>query len=202
MKKFFFISLLVLAGAFFLIEKKAPIVVAQSKISATKKSTETAVKNLSLQIAALNDDPVQTEIELHKHAQKLSPNDFPLLQKMALDRNEKQDQRFVAVTLLALSNQIQSADHLKNIALTPIDPYLSVGPNADFEKVLRMRAVEGLGEIPLNSNELSNYLSQIISSSDITLIVDRAQRLNLAYQGLAPTPEQQDQEALKKLLRY
>lgn len=196
MKKIFFISLLVLAGVFFLTEQKTPSIVPQKKITATE------VQNLSSQIVALNEDPIHAEIELREHAQKLNPSDFPLLQKMALDRNEKQDQRFVAVTLLALSNQIQSADYLKNIALTPIDPYLSVGPNADFEKVLRMRAVEGLGEIPLNSNELSNYLSQIISSSDITLIIDRAHRLNLAYQGLAPTPEQQDQEALKKLLRY
>jgi len=194
------------------LNKKEPITLLGSKKNQAKKTLNLSkpkelehktiqfVQMYSSEIGKIQNDPVASEMKMRAAAQGLTENDLVHLEKIILDISLNQDDRFVALTLLSWSNNFKVASTLVNIAITPIDPILNPNQKADFENILRMSAVEGLSEIPLQSYQRVQYLNQIVAKSELKPIVDRAMRSLWAEQKLAMSAADQDQEALKKLL--
>ncbi|MFN8791352.1 MAG: hypothetical protein ACK5Y2_07850 [Bdellovibrionales bacterium] len=152
------------------------------------------------QISQLDSNPEATELRLRRLSESLQKSELEELRSVILNSQALQDHRFLALTLLAWSKQIQVGDWLSEIASSPFDPFLNPGRQGDFETILRMRAVEGLGELPLPPEQQKRHLSSIVQKSAQSQVVDRAQRALWALAGQAPTPAEQDQEALEKVL--
>ncbi len=172
-------------------------------VKSPKESTSETiqlVQQYSKEIGQIQNDPVAAELKMRADAQALLENDYALLEKMILDSTLNQDDRFVALTLLSWSNNPTVASTLVGIATSPFDPLLNPNQKGDFEKILRMSAVEGLSEIPLQPDQKIRYLNQIVAKSELEPVADRAMRSLWAEQKLAKSVVDQDQEALKKLL--
>lgn len=171
-----------------------------SKPEAIKNQTMKWVQQYSREIGQIQNDPVAAELRMRAVAQSLNQNDFAQLEKIILDTSLNQDDRFVALTLLSWSKDSTVAETLVDIATTPFDSILNPNQKGDFEKILRMSAVEGLGEIPLQPYQREEYLNQILEKSELEPVADRAMRSLWAEKKLAQSAADQDQEALEKLL--
>lgn len=151
-------------------------------------------------ISQIDANPEATEERLKDLSRHLHDTELKALYESSLNHEKSQDERFLSVMLLAWSEKPEAGQLLENIALTESDPYLDSGRNADFESVLRMKAVEGLHDLPLSSKEHQNHLQNIIQKSSNSQVVDRAQRALWASAGEAERPEKQDEKALQEVL--
>lgn len=158
------------------------------------------VQRYSVEIGKIQTDPVTAELEMREAAKVLSEKELDELEKLVLDTGLNQDNRFVALTLMSWSKNSKVATSLVNIATSTFDPILNPNQKSDFEKILRMSAVEGLNEVPLQSLERVQYLNQILAKSELESVADRAMRSLWAEQKLAKSAVDQDQEALNKIL--
>ncbi|MFN9066367.1 MAG: hypothetical protein ACK5V3_04005, partial [Bdellovibrionales bacterium] len=131
----------------------------------------------SQQLSQLQEDPVQVELELRQWAQSMSQQELSRLEDLSFDRQVHQDLRFLAVTLLSWSKNSAAADLLTNIAGSSFDEILNPGRMGDFEKILRLRAAEGLGELSISTEDKKNHLHSILNSTPYTEVADRIQRL-------------------------
>ena len=165
-----------------------------------QNNTIQLVQQFSIDIGKIQNDPVVAELRMRTAAQDLPKSDYSVLEKIILDTGLNQDDRFVALTLLTWSNNANVASTLVKIATSGFDPVLNPNQKSDFEKILRMSAVEGLSEIPLQPFKRIQYLNQILVQTELEPIVDRAMRSLWAEQKLAMSVVDQDKEALKKLL--
>ncbi|MEN0059498.1 MAG: hypothetical protein AAGB31_11735 [Bdellovibrio sp.] len=159
------------------------------------------LKQESAKLAQVQEDPAKVEQSLRQQARQLTLPQLQLLRERSLDLDVAEDERFLALTLIAWSEQREARSLLEQISLVPVDPFLSPGRKGDFERVLRMQAVEGLQDLALSSTELQNSLRHIISRSGEAMTTDRAHRLLWSSQQRAPSPQEQDKAALKKLLQ-
>lgn len=170
-------------------------------VKAPLTGVQVILKEEAQNLSRLHEDPTSIELGLRERALQLTKAQLLELKDFSLDSRHDQDQRFLAVTLLAWSNQAEAAPHLEAIASSEYDAILNPDRLGDFEKVLRLRATEGLGEISI-PNELRSQLAQhILAKSPYPVIADRTHRLLWSQQGLAPKPEEQDLEALGKMIQ-
>ncbi len=152
------------------------------------------------QLSQLQNDPSQVELELRNWAQALDESELFQLQELSVNRQADQDLRFLAVTLLSWSKNSSAGNLLTQIAGSSFDEILNPGRLGDFEKILRLRAAEGLGELSISIEDKKSLVRQILDKTPYTEVADRAHRVQWNLDGTAPTPEKQDQEALEKLL--
>lgn len=149
----------------------------------------------AIQIGALHDDPSESMERLQKKAGALSGEDIRALEALALENGREGDRRFLAVELLTMNAAPESARSLERIAVSsrpqrPLEPQL--------ETALRARAIEGLGSH--RSGIGQELLKKSLARLDESFLLDRAHRALLATEGAARSPEEQDQEALGRLL--
>ena len=214
-----FFVLLIMAVGFWVLYHE-PLEIAESfkadtpKVTSTIKpattSNETA-KNISpietklhqeaSLIGRIDSAPDDTEERLQSWAKSLNQKELELLEATALNIEKPQDDRFLAVMLMGWSEKAEALDNLKDIALAKIDPYLSPNRSGDFERVLRMQAVDGMIDLPAQTQVIVNTLQAVAAKTDDTTLADRANRALLAMQSGAPTPKEQEEKAYEELLK-
>lgn len=151
------------------------------------------VKKEAGAIAQLTDHPEEIEKRLKELAEKMQETDVPELQATALDTTLNGDYRFLSVYILGESSLPKAQESLETIASSPI-PTLSEARLTTQEEIIRGQAVEALRK--------PESLKRVLAQADNTFVVDRAQRNLLYREGkISAAPEQQDQEALTKLLK-
>lgn len=154
----------------------------------------------SEQIGQIQENPQVIEESLDQFSSTLSAQDILELKKI-ISSSQTQDERFLSTELLVRNRSIEAKQVLKEIALSPESS--SEKQNAitkSEENALRLRAVEGL----LKSDDphvAKNLLEEVQRKSNNSIIQDRSQRALLSLKGIAKSPEEQDQEALRELLR-
>ena len=173
----------------------------QVKVSEPLSPIEMRLRNEASNVGRMDAAPDGTEVRLQEWAQTLSATELEQLEKAALNIEKPQDDRFLAVMLMAWSEKAEALENLKDIALAEIDPFLSPNRLGDFERVLRMQAVDGMIDIPGQGENIARTLQSVAASTADTTIADRAYRALASVQGEAKSPEQQDKEAMEALLK-
>ncbi|MBC7371438.1 MAG: hypothetical protein H7326_07735 [Bdellovibrionaceae bacterium] len=140
----------------------------------------------------LTDRPDEVQKRLKDLAAQVREEQVPILKEKALNIQLGGDERFLSVYILGESSLAKAQESLELIASTPI-PKLKESRLTTQEEVLRGQAIESLRE--------PESLKRVLSSADNKFLVDRAQRTLSFREGkVSASPEQQDQEALKKVL--
>jgi hypothetical protein len=152
-------------------------------------------------IAQVDSDPEETEVRLKDWAHTLNEKDLNELKTMALNTEVPQDDRFLAVMLMGWSDQLAALENLKDIVLAEIDPYLNPNRKGDFERALRMQAIDGMISLPAHAQILATSLQNVIAKTNEAALADRANRALASINGHAPKPAEQDQAALDELLK-
>ena len=160
---------------------------------------EVKLRQEASHVSRMDAAPDDTEFRLQDWAHTLSAAELEQLEKAALDIQKPQDDRFLAVMLLAWSEKTEALENLKDIALSEIDPFLSPNRLGDFERVLRMQAVDGMLDIPVQGENIAKTLQSVAASTADTTIADRAYRALASVQDEVKTPKEQDEEALKRI---
>lgn len=160
--------------------------------AAAKQSFAEMVTEEAATMSQLNDHPEEVEKRLKELASKMQESDVPALQENALNPNLNGDQRFLSVYVLGESALAKAQESLEAIASTPL-PETREARMLTQEEVIRGHAVESIRH--------AETLKRVLARSDNGFINDRAQRNLLYLEGKASSPEQQDQEALTKLLK-
>ena len=145
--------------------------------------------------------PDDTEERLQEWAHTLSAKELEQLEQAALNIKKPQDDRFLAVMLMAWSKKAEALEHLKDIALAEIDPFLSPNRMGDFERILRMQAIDGMIDLPAHDEHIEKTLQAVVARAGDSSIADRANRALWALRGDAPIPQEQDKKALEELLK-
>ncbi|MGZ3743512.1 MAG: hypothetical protein ACXWRE_07855 [Pseudobdellovibrionaceae bacterium] len=144
-------------------------------------------------MSQLNDHPEEVQKRLRDLADKMQEADVPALQATALNTSLNGDQRFLSVYILGESSLPKAQESLESIASAPI-PAMHEARLTNQEEIIRGQAVESLRQ--------PERLKRVLAQVDNTFITDRAQRNLLYREGkVSASPEQQDQEALSKLLK-
>lgn len=217
MMKRLFILLILLIGVFWIFDQKTPSL--KTKLSSpvfkdrinesnrknthliSKTSLTDQLQKEALNIGKVDSNPAETEKKLQDWARSLNLQELRELAGQALNLNLPQDTRFLAVMLLGWSEKLESLNPLMDIALAEIDPYLSPNRSGDFERILRMQALDGILNLPLSSSDAESSLTTISSRSSQSVVVDRAQRGLWFLRGQAQKPAEQDHEALTRILK-
>ncbi len=143
-------------------------------------------------MSQMNDHPEEVQKRLKALADKMKESDVSRLQQNALNPNLNGDQRFLSVYILGESTLAKAQESLEAIATASI-PETHEGRLTTQEEIIRGQAVESIRQV--------DTLKRVLAHSDNTFINDRAQRNLLYLEGKASSPEQQDQEALTRLLK-
>ncbi len=170
----------------------------------TAKSDEPLERKLEKEgelIGHIDSNPEATESRLKDWARTLSEEDLKQLEKYSLDRQKSEDNRFLAVMLMGWSGKAEALSSLEDVALAKIDPLLSPQRFGEYEKILRMQAVEEILSLSVPSEKKAETLQSIANRTDEQLVADRAHRALWSLRGQAPTPAEQDQKALEELLK-
>lgn len=156
--------------------------------------------HIAQKMSGLSDNPDQTDQEITSFAQTLLTSQLNELYSLVVTKNTPGDEKLLAAELLARSQLPISVDLLKKLAMK-IPEDVSQVPMVQQEfRAFQMLAIEGLTQKPELQSESKKALSELATSTSDTLLLDRIHRSLWALQGKAPPPEQQDQEALKKVL--
>lgn len=152
-------------------------------------------------VGRIDTAPEDTEERLQEWAHSLSKEELDQLEQAALDVQKPQDDRFLAVMLMAWSQKAEALENLKDIALAEINPFLNPNRKGDFERILRMQAVDGMIDLPVHTQNIVNTLRSVAAKTADSTIADRANRALWAATQNAPSPKEQDQKALDELLK-
>ncbi len=152
-------------------------------------------------IGRIDSQPEDTLERLQKWAQNFNYNQINELQKIALDIQKPQDDRFLAVMLIGWSRKPEALENLKVIALAKVDSFLSPNRLGDFENIIRMQAIDGMISLQARTEDLLETLKIVASKSDDSNIADRSHRAIWATLGQAKKPEEQDKKALEEILK-
>ncbi|MGE4234718.1 MAG: hypothetical protein AB7F43_15520 [Bacteriovoracia bacterium] len=152
------------------------------------------------QIAQLQSDPENVQKRLQALSKTMSSQDVQALYEIISNDKNDGDQRALAVEILSLRNDAASLNVLQNfVASNNTVNGTKWDRSKEFETVLRAQAVESIAAFPQKEIAIST-LSFLKSKVDESFLSDRIGRATAYLQGLAPTPEDQDDAALKKLL--
>jgi hypothetical protein len=177
-----------------------PVVIDQGENNEIKKNFIAKFKAESLQMAQLQNDPEEVQTRLKLLAQEMTSQDVDGLYEIISDDKKDGDQRALAIELLSLRNDTASLLALqnfvgnnKNINGTKWDR------KRELETVLRAQAVESIATFPQKDIAIST-LGFLQNKVDEKFLSDRIGRAAASLNNGAPTLQQQDDAALKKLL--
>ncbi|MCO5143458.1 MAG: hypothetical protein M9962_10255 [Oligoflexia bacterium] len=211
----FGILLLLLAGGFFFFYAK-PIEVESAQNFGSKEvdpQIQTLVVDFSQKkpierligfyeseakrIGQIDDDPAQTQKRLESVASVLSLAELEWLKKQAIDRTLDGDARFFAVYLLALNASDDSLTLLESIAVEAVPQSKNKGI-VELEVQIRAQAIEGISRVRKNTRA-RDILLDLIDKQENVFLQDRAHRALYGWET-GSSPEEQDKDALKKVL--
>jgi hypothetical protein len=158
-------------------------------------------KEEARQIGKLQTNPDETQLRLKKLADKMNPQNVEGLFDIISNDKSDSDQRALAVELLAIKNDTTSLMALQNfVANSKNVNGTKWDHKKEFEAVLRAQAIEGIATFPEKEIALStlNHLQQKVDHKFLNDRISRAS-LGLMYEN-KPNIQQQDEEALKKLI--
>ncbi|MCX7978007.1 MAG: hypothetical protein N2578_03295 [Bdellovibrionaceae bacterium] len=151
----------------------------------------------SQDLSRLQSDPEASDALLDQLAQEIS---LDALGAALRDSSVEMDLRFLAAELIARINKTDKIPLvLEMLGHTRRGPSSDIRHSEDF--AIQARLLEGLGNLSDKATAVQT-LDRIIENSEDILIVDRAQRTRTWLLGRAPSPVEQDQEALRKILRH
>ena len=174
----------------------------QAALEAYQKPPPAKVSAEVLQEAAragsIDPDPLRSEKRLDELAHQLTDQEIQSMAEIVKTPSNNGDLRALAVDLLARSKAPASLEPLEKIIISQWP--LSTDPRMiGFEQSLRARAIEGLESHP--SEHAFENLQNVLSQTNDSFLSDHAHRAMLHRQGQARSVEEQDQEALRKILK-
>lgn len=157
-------------------------------------------KKESLQIAKIQNDPDLAQNRMKDLAKDMAPQDVQSLFEIISDDKNDGDQRAMAVELLSLKNDTTSLIALQNFVGNNVNINGSKWDRKkELETILRAQAVESIAAYPQRDIARST-LSYLQQKVDEKFLNDRIGRAAASLKDEAPTIQQQDDAALKKLL--
>ena len=159
---------------------------------------ETQFKLESQNISQLQSEPQKTEERLQGLANKMTQEQMQKLTQLISDQSKDGDERAMAIEMLSRRKDSESLKALEDFVAQSGDAG-AWSRSHEFESVLRAQAIEGIAAYPEQKEALSalNKLSKKVNES---FLRDRILRSQAGLKGLAPSIENQDNEALRKLV--
>lgn len=158
-------------------------------------------KSEALQIGKIQNKPEEADKRLRQLASEMRPQDVEGVYEIISDENANGDQRALAVELLSMKNDTNSLIALQNfVANKKTINGTKWDAKKELETILRAQAVEGIAVYPEKEIALStlNYLQSRVDDKFLSERIGRASSSILT--GSAKSSQQQDEEALKKLV--
>lgn len=173
----------------------------KSRIANTEsdlQNFETQFKLESQNISQLQSEPQKTEERLQVLANKMTQEQMQKLTQLISDQSKDGDERAMAIEMLSRRKDSESLKALEDFVAQSGDAG-AWSRSHEFESVLRAQAIEGIAAYPEQKEALSalNKLSKKVNES---FLRDRILRSQAGLKGLAPSIENQDNEALRKLV--
>lgn len=166
------------------------------KLDQSLKSFRADFVKESLSIGQIQNDPDQAELRLQVMADNLTAEQIKYLSTVLTDLNLNGDERTLAVELLSLNTGLEAHQALKAFVENEI---FGFGARVDFELALRAQAVEGLVNCS-DKSVVAQSLDYLKQKTKYSFLHDREERALNFVKGYADSPQQQDNEALKKLI--
>lgn len=146
-----------------------------------------------------DQDPVASEKRLDVLAGDLTDEEIVSMAELVKQPSSNGDLRALAVDLLARNKGLSALQPLEQIIISrwseSTDPRMQ-----GFEQSLRARAIEGLEGHP--AQQATANLQSALSQVQDTFLNDHGQRALLHRQGQARSVQEQDEEALQKILKH
>lgn len=136
---------------------------------------ERFVAKESLKVGRADPNPEQTFSRLKLLATRLKKDDVDLLKKMAVNTQFNNDQRFLSVYLLSLSNNPQVTPALLGIALEPVAMQDQTSSYFAEELMIRTQALEGITQT--DRAGAPRYLQTYLARQNNSFLADQARRL-------------------------
>ncbi len=146
----------------------------------------------------IDTDPNTTEKRLDNLARNLTDAEINSMAEIVKTRSMNGDLRALAADLLVRNQSTSALKPLEKIIISTWPDSIDLR-SAGFEQSLRARAIEGLESHP--SPQATENLRRALSQVQDTFINDHGQRALLHRQGQARSVEEQDNEALQKILK-
>lgn len=150
------------------------------------------------EVSRLQENPEEAENKMQSLAAQLSPKDIKKLSDVMQDSKLNGDQRAMAVEILSRHQSVESLKQLENFIQQPSENGVW-NRNREFESVLRAQAIEGIASYPQKDLALSS-LMVLDPKINESFLKDRIKRSVAGLKNQAPAAENQDDEALKKLI--
>ena len=176
-------------------------VIVQDNNVPTPKVFAARFKKEALQIAKIQKDPELAQNRMKTLAKAMAPEDVQDLFEIMSDDKNNGDQRALAVELLSLKNDTTSLIALQNfVANSKNINGMKWDRKNELETILRAQAVESIAAYPQKDIARST-LSYLLLKVDEKFLNDRIGRASASLNNTnTPTPQQQDDAALTKLL--
>ncbi len=145
----------------------------------------------------IDKDPLESEKRLNELASKLSDQEIVSMTEIVKTPSQDSDLRALAVDLLARNKAKTVLGKLEEI-ITSKWPESAEAHVISFEQALRARAIEGLEQHP--TPQATESLKRALLKNQDSFLNDHGHRALLHRQGQAKSVEEQNQEALSKIL--
>lgn len=140
----------------------------------------------------ITTDPAEAESKLADYAKTLNDEDIVNLKNNALNSKLSGDERLISIELIMRSNTSNHNSELLQIANATLIDHQNPTRNSE-ELAFRARAIEGITAI--------STLKEIADRNSNRFLSDRANRAIAYLNGSAPSLKDQDEAALKKLIK-
>lgn len=150
----------------------------------------------SEQVGQIQSDPELAENRIQSLARQIDSPHIRYLEKVMIDQNANGDERAMALEFLSRNQSPEALAILKDFAKTE---GASAGHRQEFELALKAQAIEGIGSA-LDQSAALTYLDEIKKQSGYSFIKDRAARVEYSIRNNSTSVEEQDNEALKKIV--
>lgn len=179
---------------------KVPLVALTAAEKKVSPEFMTQFHQESAEIGRPQPDVDQLENRLQSWARHLSDEEIDYLSEVINDQQKNGDERALALDLLGRNQSKTSLAELKDFVLSKNSSALDSRARLDEELIFKVQAVEEIAASSSQAEALS-YLNEIQKQSDQSFVKDRVQRSINSLKGLSASPEVQDNEALKKLIK-
>lgn len=171
------------------------------KISNPEKDWNEHFGELASQMSELTYSPEAIDQDLSDFADKLTLEQLSNLVNTVTSRAKTGDERLLAAELLARSPLIESIELLAKIITTSAESISDTPAVQEEFRAIQMLAIEGISQKATYPKESVEALQNLATTVDNSQMHDRIVRSLWALQGKAPSLEEQDREALTKMLK-
>lgn len=198
------LSLIVVLVEFDLARRSARLAAYAKEGAATKtivdaepKTFEQNFQQLSDVVADLETAPSDTDDRIQTLSKNLSDKQMQRLAEVMKDKKAKEDQRTLAVELIARHKTVQSLKKLEDFIVEP--GVESKNKKSDLESALRAQAIEGIAAYPEKDIALST-LSSLDPQVDESFLKDRISRSMATLKDQVENSEGRPKNSLQNLV--